>query len=159
MPSSYEQTFYNQKDAVGGQEDIVIVDDYQHVHRRSKTTFKTPKYSKSPPRVDIVEANYRQSTKGLSYNTQRRLSTMRESLATTQRKYAKEEEKKKFEILKVLNLLEKTQIKDRDLWRGGRPPVPLGNEVEQEKQRQLDQQSVIDQALMQMNADRLLLSQ
>jgi len=59
----------------------------------------------------------------------------------------------------VLNLLEQTEIKDRDLFKGGRPPVPLAEEELSDKKRQLDQQKVIEEAILKMNADRMLLSQ
>lgn len=64
---------------------------------------------------------------------------------------------KKFEILQVLNLLEKTKLRNKDLM--GRRNPELDMDMEYEKMRQKTQQHAIYEAIQRVDSERMLQSQ
>ena len=163
IPSSYEQTFNSQKHFLTqiSQEDLVTIDNLSSENQKSqRKESKIHKKSQSALLGEMVEPNIRLSVNEVTLNAKQRIKTVRESKAKAIERLAKEEEQKKFEVLQVLNLLEKTIIKDQEL-ANGRPIVSIEDfEFEDEEcQRVVEQRKVIDEAVLKMNADRLLLSQ
>ena len=75
--------------------------------------FGGPKLSLTAIRAK--EAEHRTSLREISSKTREDIIARREEQTQLLKHRAVEDEKKKFEILKVLNLLEKTDIHSRDL--------------------------------------------
>ena len=72
---------------------------------------------------------------------------------------AKDEERKKFEVLQVLNLLEQTEIKSRDLFQKKKDDdFDEKMQVQFDLSRQMTQVSAIGDAIRKVDSDRLLLS-
>ena len=70
---------------------------------------------------------------------------------------AKDEERKKFEVLQVLNLLEQTEIKSRDLFQKKKDD-DFDEKMQFDLSRQMTQVSAIGDAIRKVDSDRLLLS-
>ena len=71
----------------------------------------------------------------------------------------RESDQKKFEVLHVLNLLEKTELQQKDLTRGLKPKkAHFGDHTEtldQDEGRKMTQQIAIGDAIRAVHADRL----
>lgn len=71
--------------------------------------------NKSQERPNYVQENIRRDIGKLSLQTQKRIKIMHDRQRHEEKFKWKEEDEKKFQVLQVLNLLEKTKIKSRDL--------------------------------------------
>ena len=71
-----------------------------------------------PIRGDYLQTSYRKSALEMNRESQARIRSERETEASLKEKQLKHDEQKKFEILKVLNLLEQTKLSKRDVVRG-----------------------------------------
>ena len=101
---------------------------------------------------DPVQQNFEKGVNRLTKQTQERIRSDRQKQEMEQIQKVKEEEQKKFEVLQVLNLLQKTEIHDRDLHKRQQRD-PSGSPG------QILKTNAIEDAILKVEADRLYNSQ